>query len=907
MVTEASKKTADSLFEAGRQLYYKREFDKSASTFRLADSIFKQQENFKRSLKSRINIATALQAKYFDNDSILAFLKKDASLVDKLPKEAIEGSEYYNKLHEVCYALGNYEDAQAYALRSYQRLQKIQAKDNEIFKATHLYTLRSLIINAQELHNFQYAEDIAKVAINFSKKHQYKEFSSQMDLFTTYVFADKFHQAEKQLNHIESENLVDTNDIFSTFDYYRFKIEFYTKTKKFKLAFKAANDLQKIIDKSGYKKHFSQWYLTQVKSDIFIATGMNQQAIAFIEALQIDPTYENATIEYRSADFLRLAKAHYSLMEFEPNHDNLWQKNIQKALNLHVPKEAKTNDFFQEVSFLNARKKDNLMSILLFKAKTCFEYYKKTNNREYLQIAIHSFQEAHKNLKLLGARSDEDAFIKAEEFDQFYNDLLFSFHDVWTQKKDSSVFYKALGISDESKNLFILNELKRVSEKKLFKNIPKEIREKEAQLQKQLIELNFLETTSKDSNKKEQIQQQLTNLQEELKTKYPKYYALKYNVETPIETIISRDLQNYNIISYTVTNEHIYIFNDNSGKLIFDKIRFDKTLQLDIDNYINSIQSFTDESYKDIMQNIFNKLLKPYLHTEKPTILVLDDILNAIPFDIFRECTTYNKPFLRLNNLRQTIESPQKNNIKTVVYAPFTKNFQDNFKWLPNSLKEANAVENVTQATLKTDENARKQTFIETAQNYDIIHLATHSKIDENIPLQSAIYFYGEPYQLPSSYTLKTKSLYDLSFSADLVTLSSCESGSGIYVSGKGVQSISNAFNYAGAKSTVMSLWEVPDKTTSEIMDLFYQNLKEGNDKATALQRAKEMYVAQTQDVNFKHPYFWASFVISGDITPMQLPQESYTNYYIGIAVLFLFVLFWILYKRKKQPTNHEY
>lgn len=904
MISEASKKTADSLYEAGKQWYYKREFDKSVTTFLITDSLYKQQENHKRALKSRINLATALQAKYVDNDSILNVLKINIPLIDKLPKEAIEASEYYNKLFEVYYALGNYEDAQVYAIKSHQQLEKIQERDNENFKTTYVYTLRALIINAQELHNFQYAEDIAKIAINFSKKHRYKEFGLQMDLFTTYVFADKLQKAEKQLNYIESKNLVDTSDIFSTFDYYRFKIEFYTKTKKYKLAFKAANDLQKIIDESGYKEHFSQWYLTQVKSDIFLETGMNQKAIAFIEALQIDPTYEKATIEYRSGDFLRLAEAHYNLMKFEQNRDALWRQNTQKALNLHQPKEAQTDDFFKEVSFQNARKKDNLMSILLFKAKTCFEYYKKTDNREYLQIAMHSFQEAHKNLKLLGARSDEDAFIKAEEFDQFYDDLLSSFHDVWTQTQDDSTFYKALGISDESKNLFILNELKRVSEKKLFNNIPKEIREKEAQLQKKLTEINFPETTLKNSNKKEQIQQQLHTLKEELKTKYPRYYELKYNVETPIKTLISRDLQNYNIISYTVTNEHIYIFNDNSGALTFDKILFDKTFQSEIDNYINAIQNFDNESYKKFIHTIFDKLLKPYLNTEKPTLLVLDGILNAIPFDVFRECTSYNKPFVRLNNLRQTIESPQKNNIKTVVYAPFTKKFEDNLKWLPNSLKEANAVENVTQATLKTDAKARKQNFIETAQNYDIIHLATHSKIDENVPLQSAIYFYGKPNQLPSSYTLKTKSLYDLSFSADLITLSSCESGSGMYVSGKGVQSISNAFNYAGAKSTVMSLWEVPDKTTSEIMDLFYQNLKEGNDKATALQRAKEMYVSQTQDANFKHPYFWASFVISGDITPMQLPQKSYTNYYIVIVLLMALFLFWILYKRKKTTKS---
>lgn len=896
IVTEEAKKTADSLFEAGRQFYYKREFDASVHTFLKADSLYQQQANIKRSLKSRINIATALQATYIENDSIERFLKAGIPLIERISKETLEIAEYYNKLQGVSYAAGNYAAAKSFAEKAFMHLVKIENQHTEAYKAAYSHTLHALTINEQELFNYKAAEESAKLAVGYARRNNYNVFNAEMELFTTYVLADYNTKARDQLDHIESEDLVDEKDIFTTFDFYRAKIEFYTKTKDYKVAFKAVNDLQKIIDESGYKEHFSQWYFTQIKSDLFLEIGMNQKVISFIENLQIEPTYENATVGYRSGDFLRLAKAHYNLSAFEPNHDEQWQENIQKALNLHVSEASRTNDFFKEVSFKNARFKDFLYTRLLFKAKTSFAVYQKTNDEKYLKIALHTFKEAHANLKTLGARSDEDEFIKPAEFNQFYNDLLLAFHQKWTETKDKKLFFEALTISDESKNVFILNELKRTSEKKLFDNIPIEIRKKEAYLQAQIDATIF-------TKENENIQKEFNALKAEIREKHPKYYALKYTDEVAIEEVVSSQLKGYNCISYTVTNDYIFIFNYNAGNVQFDKILLDQTLRNTLTMYLGFVSLNVGDSYKEYNNALYKVILEKYIDSEKPTVLLLDGALNLIPFDVFRECVAYKKPFVRLNNLRQNIYNPQKKVAKTIVFAPlFVKNEESKHAIpLPSSYEEATTIENLTSATMKTGELALKQTFIETSHTYDIIHLTTHSEVDFELPLQSKIIFYAEGNQSPSDYILKAKSLYDMSFPADLVTLSSCESGGGTNENGKGLQSIANAFNYAGAKSTVMSLWKISDKTTAIIMGLFYKNLKTGMDKATALQRAKEMYIAQTDDENFRHPYYWAGFVISGDISPIVFPETSNMYYYYIFAIILVLFVFWILYKRRKM------
>jgi len=100
----------------------------------------------------------------------------------------------------------------------------------------------------------------------------------------------------------------------------------------------------------------------------------------------------------------------------------------------------------------------------------------------------------------------------------------------------------------------------------------------------------------------------------------------------------------------------------------------------------------------------------------------------------------------------------------------------------------------------------------------------------------------------------------------ELVVLSACQSGLGDVVqAGEGVFGLRRAFLYAGAESLVVSLFEVRDTETRELMQFFYQRLSKGATQADALYEAKrELIARRRQQHKAAHPFFWASFILIG-------------------------------------------
>jgi CHAT domain-containing protein len=94
----------------------------------------------------------------------------------------------------------------------------------------------------------------------------------------------------------------------------------------------------------------------------------------------------------------------------------------------------------------------------------------------------------------------------------------------------------------------------------------------------------------------------------------------------------------------------------------------------------------------------------------------------------------------------------------------------------------------------------------------------------------------------------------------DLVVLSACETGRGEVQIGEGVYGLQRAFQIAGAKAVIMSLFKVSDAATQELMNIFYRNwISKGMDKRKAfIEAKKEMMKTRPQ------PLFWGSFVMVG-------------------------------------------
>src|SRR5262245_30735458 len=95
-----------------------------------------------------------------------------------------------------------------------------------------------------------------------------------------------------------------------------------------------------------------------------------------------------------------------------------------------------------------------------------------------------------------------------------------------------------------------------------------------------------------------------------------------------------------------------------------------------------------------------------------------------------------------------------------------------------------------------------------------------------------------------------------------LVVLSACDTGLGEVKNGDGVYGLRRALALAGSESQVMSLWQVADKATRELMVGYYTGLKRGEGRSEAL---RNVQLQMLRSGERRHPYYWAGFIQSGE------------------------------------------
>lgn len=332
------------------------------------------------------------------------------------------------------------------------------------------------------------------------------------------------------------------------------------------------------------------------------------------------------------------------------------------------------------------------------------------------------------------------------------------------------------------------------------------------------------------------------------------------------------------LLHYFHSDSLIYVLAVSKSKIGFAEMRWLDQIRDDLESYLQSLNNQTEGRRFDgrrHSERLYAELLKPVESVFKPSsrlLIVPDGPLFQLPFESLSTGISNNDYLVHAYEisyhysaglLLRGDNSPTSawKEIDGAGFAPFYSKSGDPSVWtnLPRSLEEI-----PRQFKVLPDEAASKDSFINIANRYSLLHLATHASLGD-APGQQFIQFYTDA-GAGISQRLYIPEIYNLDLrNARLIILSACETSSGNPISGEGLLSLSRAFIYAGAEGIIATLWKTEDRIASYLMKKLHGYLQQKHEPAKALQLAKRDLLNDPEiSVRYKTPNYWSNFVYIG-------------------------------------------
>ncbi len=221
----------------------------------------------------------------------------------------------------------------------------------------------------------------------------------------------------------------------------------------------------------------------------------------------------------------------------------------------------------------------------------------------------------------------------------------------------------------------------------------------------------------------------------------------------------------------------------------------------------------------------------------------------------------------RASDIRSVLVVAKKTNIssKDIAENEATKDAGYQFSRLVNTEKEVKEVSKLfsqSRVLLGVDaseEKLKKEDL--TSRRY--VLFSTHGILGNDIPYikQPALVLNLVGNEKEDGF-LTASEIFNMNLNAEIVGLSACKTGLGVQSAGEGVVGLSRAFMYAGTDTVLVSLWSVADNSTYKLMVKFFEGIKRGKDKLTALKEAKNYL----RNNGYANPFYWAPFILIGEV-----------------------------------------
>jgi CHAT domain-containing protein len=259
------------------------------------------------------------------------------------------------------------------------------------------------------------------------------------------------------------------------------------------------------------------------------------------------------------------------------------------------------------------------------------------------------------------------------------------------------------------------------------------------------------------------------------------------------------------------------------------------------------------ETAKRHLQELYRILVAPFVeHIRTPHVTIIPHgALHFLPFQAFHDGSAY------LIDQFEISYAPSASVLKYCLHKAEIREAppmlvgvkDDNTPFVENEISAL--AELFPNARILQDQLATRAAFTQNAARSSFLHIATHAIFRRDNPMFSS-------FKLADGW-LTALDLFSMKCECELVTLSGCKSGVSHVTRSDDLMGLMRGFLYAGARSLLVSLWNVNDEATAALMTRFYKAWYQGSTKSNAMRSA--MRAVRDERPN---PFYWAPFLLIG-------------------------------------------
>ena len=408
------------------------------------------------------------------------------------------------------------------------------------------------------------------------------------------------------------------------------------------------------------------------------------------------------------------------------------------------------------------------------------------------------------------------------------------------------------------------------------------------------------------------VRKDLIDFISQLEKRYPSYYTYKYDTTVfalaDLQKHLAAGKQTW--IELFNTKDSVFVLTVTGSDAKFHKISFEDHASqakriLDLCSSKRSINSNFHE-FRQLSHHYYNKIFKLLnISTRRVTVshdeyflpfdLLLTDSSDHTSYLIQKHAFSYAYSAAHVLRSRTKQKSADQ---ALLAIAPVNYRSDLRLQDLQGADESLRKIRSLYHGTEVLAANAAtKQTFLKQISSFEVVHLYSHAKAD-SLGEEPAIYLYDSALNLSELQNLP-------GLHTKLIVLFACNTGVGKTVKGEGIFSLARGFAAAGIPSTISALWEIDNRATYNLAELFFKSLASREPSDVALQTAKLEMISRKE---YELPYYWAGAVIIGRADRYQSADKaSFTlnyKYAILLAVIAFFTIILLILRKRKVSIN---